>query len=88
MTRYAAVYCRISEDKLGRREGVDAQERWGRDYAANAWAGVPVRVFTAHGWAFGARTGLSSTLYRWADRLARPLTTAIVSAVEIDMTGQ
>jgi DNA invertase Pin-like site-specific DNA recombinase len=45
VTRYAAIYCRISEDKLGRREGVDAQEQWGRDYAASAWPGVPVRVF-------------------------------------------
>ena len=39
---------------------------------AAALTGVPVSVFTAHGWAFGARDGLSSTLYRWADRLARP----------------
>jgi DNA invertase Pin-like site-specific DNA recombinase len=46
VTRYAALYCRISEDPRGRREGVDAQERWGRDYAASAWPDAPVRVFT------------------------------------------
>jgi glycosyltransferase involved in cell wall biosynthesis len=49
---------------------------------AGALTGVPVSVFTAHGWAFGARKGPSSTLYRWADRLARPLTTAIVCVSE------
>jgi DNA invertase Pin-like site-specific DNA recombinase len=46
VTRYAALYCRISVDQRGRREGVGAQERWGRDYAASAWPGAPVRVFT------------------------------------------
>ena len=50
--------------------------------AAAALTGVPVRVFTAHGWAFGARRGLASALYRWADRLARPLTTAVVCVCE------
>lgn len=42
---YVAIYVRISVDKQGRREGVDRQERWGRDYAARHWPGVPVRVF-------------------------------------------
>lgn len=45
MTRHVAIYARISQDKRGRREGVDAQERWGRDYAADAWPGLPVEVF-------------------------------------------
>jgi glycosyltransferase involved in cell wall biosynthesis len=45
--------------------------------AASA-AGVPIRIFTVHGWAFAARSGLSSWLYRWADRLVRPLTTMTV----------
>lgn len=45
MTRYVALYCRISIDRSGRREGVDAQEGWGREYAAKAWPGVEVRVF-------------------------------------------
>ena len=40
-----AVYCRISIDKSGRREGVEAQERWGREYAAERWPGAVVRVF-------------------------------------------
>jgi glycosyltransferase involved in cell wall biosynthesis len=43
---------------------------------------VPVRVFTAHGWAFGARSGLSAAVYRWADRLVRPLTSAVVCVSE------
>jgi site-specific DNA recombinase len=45
VTRYVAIYCRISKDKRGRLEGVEAQERWGRDYAASAWPGLPVEVF-------------------------------------------
>jgi DNA invertase Pin-like site-specific DNA recombinase len=40
-----ALYCRISQDQNGRREGVDAQERWGREYAARTWPGLPVVVF-------------------------------------------
>lgn len=46
MTRYVALYCRISIDRAGRKEGVRAQERWGREYAATTWPGVPVRVFS------------------------------------------
>ncbi|WP_406306264.1 recombinase family protein [Streptomyces sp. NBC_00885] len=45
MTRYVALYCRISKDKRGRREGVEAQEKWGRAYAAHTWPGLPVKVF-------------------------------------------
>ena len=41
-----ALYCRISVDRQGRKEGVDAQERWGREYAAEHWPGRPVRVFS------------------------------------------
>ncbi|MEA2254686.1 MAG: hypothetical protein QOG35_731 [Solirubrobacteraceae bacterium] len=44
--------------------------------------GVPVRIFTAHGWAFAARTGRSATLYRWVDRLARPATSIVVCVAE------
>jgi site-specific DNA recombinase len=40
-----ALYCRVSKDTRGRVEGVKAQEKWGRDYAASAWPGTPVRVF-------------------------------------------
>ena len=45
-------------------------------------AGVPVRVFTVHGWAFKAHHGLASRLYLWADRAMRPLTTAVVCVAE------
>jgi glycosyltransferase involved in cell wall biosynthesis len=45
-------------------------------------AGVPIRIFTVHGWAFAAHTGPASTLYRWADRLARPLTTVTICVSE------
>jgi site-specific DNA recombinase len=43
---YVALYCRISYDRSGRVEGVNAQERWGRAYAAKMWPGVPIRAFT------------------------------------------
>jgi glycosyltransferase involved in cell wall biosynthesis len=44
-----------------------------------AWlARVPVRIFTAHGWAFAAYPGMASKAYLWADRLLRPLTTATI----------
>jgi glycosyltransferase involved in cell wall biosynthesis len=50
-----------------------------------AWAtGVPLRFFTVHGWAFGASTGRSALLYRWADRLVSPLTTATICVSELE----
>jgi len=49
--------------------------------AAHA-AGVPIRIFTVHGWAFAAYSGLVSRLYRWADRLVRPLTTVTVCVAD------
>lgn len=45
-------------------------------------AGVPIRIFTVHGWAFSAHSGLASTLYRWADRLMCPLTTVTICVAE------
>jgi glycosyltransferase involved in cell wall biosynthesis len=45
-------------------------------------ARVPIRVFTVHGWAFAAHPGLAGLLYRWADRLARPLTTTTICVSE------
>jgi DNA invertase Pin-like site-specific DNA recombinase len=45
MTRYVAICCRISKDKSGRTEGVKAQEKWGRKYAADHWPDLPVEVF-------------------------------------------
>ena len=49
---------------------------------AAAALGVPVRIFTAHGWAFKAYSGPVSALYRWADRLMAPLTTTTVCVSE------
>jgi glycosyltransferase involved in cell wall biosynthesis len=45
-------------------------------------AGVPIRIFTVHGWAFSAHSGLSARLYRWADRAVRPLTTVTICVSE------
>jgi glycosyltransferase involved in cell wall biosynthesis len=52
---------------------------------AAALTGVPIRIFTAHGWAFGARGGTTSRLYRWADRLMRPLTTVTICVAEREL---
>jgi glycosyltransferase involved in cell wall biosynthesis len=49
---------------------------------AAAVAGVPVRVFTVHGWAFAAYTGFASRVYLYADRLMRPLTTLVICVAE------
>lgn len=40
-----ALYLRISADKNGEAEGVAAQERQGRAYAASAWPGEPVEAY-------------------------------------------
>lgn len=40
-----AIYCRISIDKRGRKEGVAKQEKWGRAYAESTWPGQPVEIF-------------------------------------------
>lgn len=40
-----AIYCRISFDRHGRAEGVEAQERWGRAYAAKHWPNYAVEIF-------------------------------------------
>jgi glycosyltransferase involved in cell wall biosynthesis len=49
---------------------------------AGAVAGVPIRIFTVHGWAFAAYSGATGRLYRVADRLVRPLTTVTVCVSE------
>jgi glycosyltransferase involved in cell wall biosynthesis len=49
---------------------------------AAALVGIPIRIFTVHGWAFAAHSGFTSTLYRWADRAIRPLTTVTVCVSE------
>jgi glycosyltransferase involved in cell wall biosynthesis len=54
---------------------------------AAAAAGVPIRIFTVHGWAFSASSGLVSVLYRWADRLMAPLTTLTICVAERERTA-
>ena len=49
---------------------------------AGSLAGVPIRIFTVHGWAFAAYSGLTGRMYRWADRLVRPLTTVTICVSE------
>jgi glycosyltransferase involved in cell wall biosynthesis len=44
--------------------------------------GAPIRIFTVHGWAFTAVPGLRSVVFRWAERLVRPLTTVTVCVSE------
>lgn len=51
---------------------------------AAAHARVPVRIFTAHGWAFKATSGLAASMYLWADRAVRPLTTMVVCVSETE----
>ncbi|UUV34544.1 recombinase family protein [Amycolatopsis roodepoortensis] len=70
MTRYVALYCRISVDRSGRKEGVQAQERWGRAYAEKTWPGVPVRVFP------------DNDLSAAADDVVRPGYDALRAAIE------
>jgi glycosyltransferase involved in cell wall biosynthesis len=45
---------------------------------AAAFAGVPIRIFTVHGWSFAAYGGLPGRLYLWVERGLRRLTTAVV----------
>ena len=46
-------------------------------------AGVPIRAYTVHGWAFSAYGGArSSWLYRVAERTVRPLTTVTICVSE------
>ena len=49
---------------------------------AAALTGVPIRIFTVHGWAFAAHSGLAARGYRAADRLMRPLTTVTICVSE------
>jgi len=45
---------------------------------------VPIRIFTVHGWAFKAHSGLAARLYLAADRLMRPLTTMTICVSETE----
>lgn len=49
---------------------------------AAALARVPVRIFTVHGWAFNAHTGLAKMAYLWSERLVAPLTTLTICVAE------
>jgi glycosyltransferase involved in cell wall biosynthesis len=50
-----------------------------------AWlAGVPIRVFTVHGWAFAAYAGLPGRIYRVAERSMLPLTSATICVAEYE----
>jgi site-specific DNA recombinase len=53
MAKFIAVYCRLSPRPDGGYEGVELQEKWGREYAASAWPDIPVEVF--------ADTGISAS---------------------------
>jgi glycosyltransferase involved in cell wall biosynthesis len=48
---------------------------------------VPIRFFTVHGWAFSAYSGLTSSLYRIADRLMAPLTTVTICVSENELAA-
>jgi glycosyltransferase involved in cell wall biosynthesis len=47
-------------------------------------AGAPITVFTVHGWAFKAYSGLASALYRSADRLMARGTTVTICVTETE----
>jgi glycosyltransferase involved in cell wall biosynthesis len=53
---------------------------------AAAGAGVPIRIFTVHGWAFAAHSGLPSAIYRAADRVAAGLTTMTICVSDHERT--
>jgi glycosyltransferase involved in cell wall biosynthesis len=45
---------------------------------AGALAGVPIRIFTVHGWSFAAYRGLAGRAFLRTERLLRRLTTSVV----------
>ena len=54
---------------------------------AAAAAGVPVCIFTAHGWAFKAAGGIGASCYLWADRVMRPLATMVICVSETERSA-
>jgi glycosyltransferase involved in cell wall biosynthesis len=51
----------------------------------SAWlAGVPIRIFTVHGWAFAAYSGVRGRLYRLAERSLLPLTSATICVADYE----
>ncbi len=50
-----------------------------------AWlTGVPIRIFTVHGWAFAAYSGVAGRLYRLAECSMLPLTNATICVAEYE----
>jgi glycosyltransferase involved in cell wall biosynthesis len=49
---------------------------------AASLAGVPIRIFTVHGWAFAAYSGVPGRLYQLAERSMRSLTSATICVAE------
>jgi glycosyltransferase involved in cell wall biosynthesis len=49
---------------------------------AGAFAGVPVRIVTVHGWSFAAYGGLPAWCFRQAERLAQHFTTAVICVAD------
>lgn len=49
MIQYVALVCRLSPRPDDSYEGVDLQERWGREYASKKWPGAPIEVFADPG---------------------------------------
>ena len=49
---------------------------------AAALSGVPIRIFTVHGWAFAAHSGIATALYKRAEQVMRPLTTLTICVAE------
>jgi glycosyltransferase involved in cell wall biosynthesis len=49
---------------------------------AASLAGVPIRIFTVHGWAFSAHAGVPGRIYRLAERLLLPLTSTTICVAE------
>jgi glycosyltransferase involved in cell wall biosynthesis len=45
-------------------------------------ARVPVRIFTVHGWAFNAHSGVARKAYLWSERLVAPLTTLTICVAD------
>jgi glycosyltransferase involved in cell wall biosynthesis len=52
---------------------------------AAAATGVPVRVYTSHGWAFATHPGTSDRLYLWTERLVSRLTTTTICVSESEL---
>jgi glycosyltransferase involved in cell wall biosynthesis len=47
-------------------------------------AGAPITVFTVHGWAFKAYSGVAAALYRFADRLMARATSVTICVTEAE----